>query len=78
MQPNPHTDQFNTGTSRPMLFVSARLLGIQPPSLRIAICEIADNAPGQLPFGSMRSPSKAGNESPGNRADELSPALNCD
>jgi hypothetical protein len=53
------------------------LLGIQPPSLHIAICgpvENADYLPGQLPFGSMRLPGNTDNQPSGNRPSEVSPA----
>ncbi len=39
MNPNSHNDQSDTGASRPIHFISARLLGVQTPSLGIAICE---------------------------------------
>jgi hypothetical protein len=81
MHPNSHADQSNAGASRTMLYISARLLGIQSPSLRTAIrgpCENADYVPGQLPFGSMRPPNKTDHESNGHRAGEMTPVLACD
>ena len=38
MNPDSHTDPSNPGASRPIFFVSARLLAIQPPAVEIAIC----------------------------------------
>ena len=70
MYPNQHTNQSDSGTGRPMAFISTRLLRIQLPSLHIAICgpgENADYVPGQLPFGSMLSATGTDNESAAKR-----------
>jgi hypothetical protein len=67
----PHTVQSNVGTSRPILFLSAWLLGNRPPSMGILLCgpgENADGVSGQPPFGSTHSPNENDNKPPGTSA----------
>ena len=66
-QPN-QSNQPNPGTSRATLFLAARLLGIQPPPVGIAICgpdENADDQPVQPSFDDLDPKSKDGNEQSG-------------
>ncbi len=49
MHPHPSTNQSNAGANRPILFISARLLNVQSPTVGIAICGPGKNADEMTP-----------------------------
>jgi hypothetical protein len=72
MNPHPHmnqTDQTEIGASRPILFLSARLLDIRSSSAGVAICGPGENVkglPGQPPAGGSHTQNQDHSPSPGN------------